>query len=128
MKTWLSLFFCLLVHCSTGQIVYSTPQPLEGKGFKNDSNVVLSYPAFRLYLFQRERAMECETLLVKINGDRIRLLRNSDSLYFENNKLRANDQIHRDNVKTLKKNLFWTNLANGVGWGTAVVLAIKLLF
>lgn len=127
----LKFFYCLIVLCSIGQIAYSTPRlhtesdsllPLPMTG------VFLSHDGFRYMLWQRQDLIECcDKSFLKDRTITV-LKANSDSLYLENNRLRANNAVLRQNEKYLKKKLFWKSLSSGLGWGTAAVLAIKLLF
>lgn len=129
----LKFFFCLIALSSAGPIAYTMPRHssvLESDTLRPliPAGVFLSIEGFRLVLDERIRLLECEQLKAGRDTTINKLVNSLSVLQFENSMLRANDAVHRENTKELKKKLLGKSVSSSLGWGVAIGLAIKLIF
>lgn len=127
-------FYCFLILlCSTGLTAFTTSadslRPLAPRG------VILTPEAFRLVLDERVRLNEClekssnkDSALFNLGKSNGRLQGENLQLRANETTLRANESLLKENNKVLQKALFRTSISSGVGWGLALVLAVKILF
>lgn len=140
MKQELKFCYCLILLCSIGLTAFTTSgdrsisssyhpvrdtdslRPLVPKG------VFLTPEGFRLVLDERVRLNQCVEVVAIKDKALEELGRANLRLQGENMGLMASDAQHRENAKSFRRSLLATSISSGVGWGIALVLAVKLLF